>query len=619
MKNAKRFFLVLFFVSMYFTVSVNLALADVSLTIRDGSTKIFENSVPLPPSGTIDIPDNTGEPHTVNAQSVLSLLNSADISSDSFSISNLEYYPSFGSLYLKCITGGTGEKCDNWQYTVNGEYPQSGMDQETLRGDETVYLYFGDQHRLTLSSNSINSSDAITIQSEDYDYENNSWTGRTGVTIGITQPNPDDEWNPIEIQTGEVDSNGSLTFSSIPAGSYNVGVKEDFYFPTESLMVTIPNVSGSYSGSYVRASIEHPPKNVIEEVNLIFDVKKAFAFLISKQKESGSFGEDLYTDWSTLALSSDIGYQTQKMMLIKYMTENKISGSILTDFERRAMTLMALGLNPYDTGGENYILKIVDSFDGKQFGDPSLYNDDIFALITLSNAGFTENDEMINEDISFVLSKQEADGSWSKSPDITGVAIGALTFVKMNKSIENSILRARDFLKNFQKEDGGFGNPASPSWAMEGIMSLGEKPEDWKHSTTGKTPLDYLALNQDSDGGVKNENGDENSKIWNTAYVLTAMSGKTWSEIMYDFPKQVTQTAQLLTSNTRVTISQGALKPDRSIIKNKQEKKEKEKIQNKLPENTKMNVIVPEEQKEIKTVEKSNWFINLLKIIFGFR
>ena len=44
--------------------------------------------------------------------------------------------------------------------------------------------------------------------------------------------------------------------------------------------------------------------------------------------------------------------------IIKYFLENKFSGTLVTDYERHAMALMALGLNPYNTNNENYIKKI---------------------------------------------------------------------------------------------------------------------------------------------------------------------------------------------------------------------------------------------------------------------
>ena len=92
----------------------------------------------------------------------------------------------------------------------------------------------------------------------------------------------------------------------------------------------------------------------LSPVKPIFDLKKAYNFLAAQQKSDGSFGANLYTtDWTAFALA------TSRLNLDeKYFSENKLSGNFLTDYERHAMALMALGLNPYNTDGENYIEKI---------------------------------------------------------------------------------------------------------------------------------------------------------------------------------------------------------------------------------------------------------------------
>src|SRR3990167_3996208 len=249
-EKIKKILQTLFILVLFLTGTENVVYADISLTIRDGNTKIFEGAVPLQVAGTIDLNDNTGTSHSIDAQSVLSLINDADILSADFSISDLEYYSSFGSLYLKCITGTTtGEKCDNWQYTVNNTYPSIGMDQKALSDGENVYLYFGPQYKITLNSNSITTSDTLTATAQEYDYQNDAWMMRTGVTIGLTQPDPENPWTPTEIQTAIVDASSEASFSSIPEGSYNVGIKEDFYFPTETLTVTAAPASDTGSSS----------------------------------------------------------------------------------------------------------------------------------------------------------------------------------------------------------------------------------------------------------------------------------------------------------------------------------------------------------------------------------
>lgn len=531
--------------------------ASINLTVRDGDDVVFIGDVPLP-TGITSLNDANGTPRAINPNSVLAALGSvSSLPGSGFTISNLTYFDSFGSLYLKCITATNGEKCDDWQYTVGGIYPSVGMDQNILSGGENIYVYFGPQNKIILSSNSIDVTGTLTATAEKYDYQNNMWRTRTGVNVGLTQPDPNNTFSPIEIQTKIVDTNGQAVFSSIPVGSYNVGIKEDYYFPTETLTVTD---AGSSQGSSSRASSA-------ENFSLIktkFDLAKAFEFLISQQKENGAFGEDLYTDWTALALASG-NNQNQVLKLVKFFQESKIESTLLTDYERRAMALMALGLNPYNTNGENYISKIVFSFDDKQFGDANEDNDDIFALMVLQKAGFKPEEKMINADIAFILSRQKADGSFDGSVDMTGAAMEVLAFYNQNEQdrlsdphigeVKIALEKAKSFLKQNQKDNGGWeDNASSTAWAMEGILSIGEKPEDWIKNNpasngTGNTPVDYLASLQDKDGGIlapttlKNPPAGENdnnikTRLWETAYAVSALSGKTWMETMQNFKKQ---------------------------------------------------------------------------------
>ena len=126
------------------------ALADgtnVNLTIKNNGDVVYSGSVALLPAGTISINDSSGNPHDTNADSVLSIVNTADASSEEFNISNLIYYDAFGAFYLKCISVSQSELCDNWQYKVDGESPNLGMDSKILSGGENVLLYFGDENK----------------------------------------------------------------------------------------------------------------------------------------------------------------------------------------------------------------------------------------------------------------------------------------------------------------------------------------------------------------------------------------------------------------------------------------------------------------------------------------
>jgi len=358
----------------------------------------------------------------------------------------------------------------------------------------------------------------------------------------------------------------------------------------------------------------------------VFDLQKAIDFIISTQKKDGSFGEDLYTDWATISLAS-LESQNQKTepieKLTKYLLENKISGTSLTDTERHAMAMMTLGLNPYDTNGENYIEKIVSTFDGKQFGDKEEDNDDIFALIVLQNASFTSDEKIINNTINFVLSKQNENGSWNNSVDMTGASIEALAFFSSTPGVKESLEKGKKFLQESQKDNGGWNDSASSTaWALEGILALGEKPEAWIKN--GNTPADFLSTKQDIDGGIKNENMD--NKLWETAYVVSTLSGKTWDQIMQKFEKpqefitiqeQETLNAKLdkiLALLEKKEIPKIDTTKDTTQNKKTVSTSEKEKIENLSIQNT--ATIINSLEQENNT-PKNEWFKNILNKIFS--
>lgn len=545
--NMRKFIKIFVFILLFGLSNTALAEGEINLSIRSGDNIVFEGSIPFPEEGIATLNDENGIPHEVNARSVLYLISIADSLSENFDITTLTYFDSFNSLYLKCITH-TNLECDNWQYVVNNSYPGIGMDQKILSGGEEIYLYFGAQNRITLNSNNITTNDDLIVTTEDYDYENNSWIIRTGVTVGITVPDPNNPWSPIEVTTSVVNENGQATFLNIPEGTYNVGIKEDFYFPTEPLTVSPSSSGGGSSGGSSGSNSKKITTIEEKEVIYTFNNKKAYEFMFSNQKEDGSFGEDIYTDWGTISIKKDPAHNSEKIKLIKYLSQTPPEGDLLTDIERRAMALMSLGLNPYSTNGINYIQEIIDDFDGKQFGDKELDNDDIFALIVLQNAGFTYEDTEIQKSIEFVLSKQKENGSWDESIDMTGASISALAVFKDKSNVNDALAKARAFLEDTQKIDGGFGNVSSTTWAVEGIKSLGEDVDNWEKNN--KNPFDYLAKEQGEDGGMRNE--IENNKLWETAYALLAFEEQNWNGLLEDFDKQELQKKKVVKEKVKV-------------------------------------------------------------------
>jgi|GEM_PF-669044 len=263
--------------------------------------------------------------------------------------------------------------------------------------------------------------------------------------------------------------------------------------------------------------------------NKDFSLENALSFLSLQQKDDGSFGDYLYTDWVAMGIAH-IGSEADslKAEIINYFKNTPLLSDTVTDNERHVMALMALGVDPYIGTEVNYIKKIVDSFDGEQFGDKDLVNDDIFAIIPLLKSGYTKDDEIIKKDINFIIGKQDKYGSWG-SVDMTGAGIVALKNFTDIDGVKDAISKAEEYLKNEQDKDGGFDNSFSTSWAIQGL-SLNDS-----YSDEVKMGIEYLANNQKEDGGL--DNGDINTRIWSTSYAVPVIFGKNWNNILVDFKK----------------------------------------------------------------------------------
>lgn len=266
-----------------------------------------------------------------------------------------------------------------------------------------------------------------------------------------------------------------------------------------------------------------------------FSAEKAIHYLARSQATDGSFENPMFTDWSALAFAAyDLQHEAipvLKNYLINNSDPGQSLGPSVLGHIRRAMALMALGINPYSGTAVNYIQEIVKEFDGNQIGDKALVNDDIFASLVLSKAGFDSSDQIMQKIVHFILNNQKPDGSWTGGVDMTSAAIQSLVLVSDIKEVPESLVKARTYLESQQQGDGGFGNADSTSWAMQAIAALGEDWRGWQKN--GTSPGSYLFYLQRQDGSVLSV-----SPVWSTAYAVPGVLGKPWSEILQSFARQ---------------------------------------------------------------------------------
>ena len=274
-------------------------------------------------------------------------------------------------------------------------------------------------------------------------------------------------------------------------------------------------------------------------VHFNLNIPSALSYLVSKQNADGSFGSSLYSDWAALAFAaSDPG--APKTSLADYLRGSSPASSSVTDYERHAMALMALGINPYNGTSKDYITPIVSAFDGTQIGDVHLDNDDVFAIFPLMSAGYSPSDPMMKSIVAYIFKAQRPDGSWDGSPDMTAAAVQAIGPFFTVPGYGAAMGHAMGYLASTQQTSGGWGGIDSTSWIQ--TMMNAAKELDPAHAPTftssgGRYPMDEIASAQQPDGAVRPATDSADNRIWSTSYAVVAASGKSWLTLLQPFSR----------------------------------------------------------------------------------
>ncbi len=443
---------------------------------------------------------------------------------------------SFGKS-LDGINAYTSDFANNrfWIY-YSGHTPAfDGLNAHVLVPHEEILLTYGiDPLRVYTATSSVHIGDNVTLQSQRFDPLLFDWVVATGTTFTVsgTATSSDAEAkivitatssDPIIVIATKTGSIGSLPLTITP-------------------MAFVASTPPSPSGGSPAPDVTHA-----------IDTQKALQFLRSQANTDGSYAASLYTDWVAVGIAGISGADDMRSKLRTYMLAHTDPGSLLTDVERRAMALEALGVDPAQGTSRNYISEIVAKYDGTQFGDANQVNDDIFALIPLMHAGYAASDPEITGAANFIVSKQDSSGSWG-SVDLTAAGIESLQPLTDIAGVTNAIARAKAYLHQSQQSDGGFGSSFATSWVLTAIYGIpgDQLVRDW--TKNGRTPSDYLWVLQQADGGMEPTTLDANSRIWATSYALTGSNGKDWNAALAQFAK-VQISAVQTGSTTRSTES----------------------------------------------------------------
>ena len=483
-----------------------------NVRIERPSATVVHQNVPVPDSCTVT--DSAGGRHTFTRyETICALQVLQEQGLITYGVTN---FGEFG-LFLDQINGlyATGDFSQFWIFRFNNDSADVGISAQRLTAGDKVLFTYGPW-----------ASEPLQIIS----------TGnqtQTGSILNLAAQVWNDNTNLFEDFTSAVafyingaafnSTNGRYDWKVDNSSQIKIHVEAAGRTRSEKLNLAGPPTTASHFAAKI--------------VRDTFNVDRGVQFIVGEQTDNGAVGRsNMVNDWSAIALSAQNYNQAARDKIKSYLMTNPPAGDAVTDSLRRAMALMALGINPYDVAGVNYIQPIIDGFAGGYLGKKEFINEEVFALLVLRQAGFGRGEKIITTLMDQVMAAQQDNGSWADSTDMSAAAIQAMLTVRNLADVETAIERAEAYLRTQQTDYGGFNDSEfSTAWAIQAIAALGKSEADWYKNSL--TPGEFLGAKQDKKDGGMSPLLPLDMRLWSTATVIPAALNKSWLELLTEFPK----------------------------------------------------------------------------------
>ena len=204
------------------------------------------------------------------------------------------------------------------------------------------------------------------------------------------------------------------------------------------------------------------------KVNATLESVGNYLYETVKEPQVGSIGGE----WAVLGLARcdmdipDEYFENYYQRVTRYVKDSDgvLHNKKYTEYSRVVLALTAIGKNPQNVAGYNLLTPLGDYEKTIWQG----VNGAIWALIALDSGNY----DMPNNPsakvqatremyINHILEKQTPDGGWALSgdvadPDVTGMALQALSKYQNNEKVKTATEKALNCLSKMQKENGGF-------------------------------------------------------------------------------------------------------------------------------------------------------------------
>jgi energy-coupling factor transport system substrate-specific component len=295
------------------------------------------------------------------------------------------------------------------------------------------------------------------------------------------------------------------------------------------------------------------------------EASRAADWLVAAQNADGGWGSSPgdesaldMTAWAMLGLEAagrnPLDVSRAGRNPVGYLRAHVDELSSPGDFARTILALHGAGVDPRDFGGHDLVSALAKRrrSNGSFVGWP---NSTAFAIMAMRVGGGGG----IEHSISWLLAVQNPDGGWGDLPDPPSTPEGTAAVMQAIPGTD-AAERGLGYLRKTQRPNGGFAvggsgavNAQATAWAVQGMLAAGVDPASVREG--GESALDYLAARQAPDGHYSHSSSSDQTPVWVTAQVLSAVAGES-------FPvPPVARAPQPATSPSELGIGGGAPVP----------------------------------------------------------
>jgi prenyltransferase beta subunit len=269
------------------------------------------------------------------------------------------------------------------------------------------------------------------------------------------------------------------------------------------------------------------------------EASRAAHWLVSAQNSDGGWGSSPRSDssvsttaWVMLGLEAvgrnPLDIERGGHNAVGYLRAHVDELSSPGDFARTVLALEGAGVDPRTFGGHDLVGALLKRRrdNGSFEGWPG---STAFAVIALRAAGAVGG---IDQSISWLAKVQNRDGGWGDVPGSPSTSDGTGAVMQAIPST-SAARHGLGHLRKTQRPSGGFPlgasgavNSQSTAWAAQGMLALGTDPGSVREE--GKSALDYLAARQEDDGHYRYSPSSDQTPVWVTGQVLTAVAGEAF-------------------------------------------------------------------------------------------